>query len=198
MPRAVVLVVDDCAEDAEIASRILRRQPVVVDVVVTDGGATALDWLKQHVPALVLLDLRMPGVDGMQVLQYANGDARLAGVPIVVVTGSQRPDDLLACRKAGAVAVVAKSLQLATYERSLSRVLQRLLRVPPLPPGVVADADADAATSWPLGDRVRRSNPSLRHDPGAGGSALPMAMAHPRLPLPRPRTRPQRWGGCGP
>ena len=84
-PEAPVLVVDDSPDDRQLLAESLTRAGYTVEAVA--GGAAALDWLAAHVPRLVLLDWVMPEVSGFDVLAAIRRDARLAHLPVIVITG---------------------------------------------------------------------------------------------------------------
>ena len=119
MPRAQVLVVDDCPEDAAVMAAILHRGASNLDVSICSNGEEALAWLSRRVPDLVLLDLRLPGVDGHDVLRHVKQDARLRHVPVVVVTGGAAPRDLESCLRDGADGFVTKPLSLEQFTAAI-------------------------------------------------------------------------------
>lgn len=128
MPQGLVLVVDDCPEDASVMATILRRVDPALEVATCEGGREALEWLATRVPDLVLLDLRMPVVDGLDVLQHIQADARLCHVPVVIVAGSPAPRDPDTCRRAGAAAFCVKPMHLHQLTAVLAGVVRRWLR----------------------------------------------------------------------
>src|SRR4051812_20289423 len=81
---ATILVVDDHEDTRDAVALVLGR--LGYDVTCQPGGAAAMAYLAQHVPDLVLLDVSMPGVDGLQVLRTIRADARTARLPVVVFT----------------------------------------------------------------------------------------------------------------
>src|SRR5258708_340889 len=99
-----ILLVDDSQEDVDLTLHALRSENLANGVFVARDGEEALDFLFcsgphaersfDHPPKLVLLDLKMPKVDGMQVLKQVKGDARTRIIPVVLMTSSREERDL--------------------------------------------------------------------------------------------------------
>jgi two-component system response regulator len=125
-----LLLVDDSPDELELAARALRREPLVEAVEVADGGRPALDLLQAAVrgagadalPAVMLLDLKMPGLDGFDVLRAVRSDPRLAALPIVVLTSSGERSDLERCYALGANSYVVKPVDFDDFEQALRHV----------------------------------------------------------------------------
>ena len=88
-----ILVVDDNADSAAIIRRILEAQHY--DVLVARDGVEALDRLAQEKVELVLLDIMMPGMNGLEVLRRIKGDAATQRLPVILVTAKTHDDDVL-------------------------------------------------------------------------------------------------------
>jgi two-component system response regulator len=118
--------VDDNEDHRFLTSQALRRGSPGVSVLV-DGvadGTQTLDYLYRrgaHAdrsrPDLVLLDLSLPGADGLEVLRTVKQDAGLAPIPVVILTSSDRPEDVRAAYAGGANSFVTKSRDLAPLVR---------------------------------------------------------------------------------
>ena len=104
---ADVLVVDDDFDTCRVLGRLLRAHGHAT--ACCPDGAAALAHLAGHVPALVLLDLMMPGLSGLDVLRRIRGDDRLAGVAVVLYTAAADPNLARDGRVAGATDVVLKT-----------------------------------------------------------------------------------------
>lgn len=101
----VILLVEDDAAHAEIVQRNLEYAPVIHRMMHVEDGQTALDYLDRAggfadpllspMPDLVLLDLRLPRVDGLEVLQHIRATPRLRKLPVVVLTTSDAEADLM-------------------------------------------------------------------------------------------------------
>ena len=112
-----ILLVDDDANDVELTLTGLRKNHLANGVVVARDGAEALDYLYSRGgyadrepghPALVLLDLKMPKVDGLEVLRQIKGDPALKTTPVVIMTSSREEEDVVASYRLGVNAYVVK------------------------------------------------------------------------------------------
>ena len=101
-----VLVVDDNEDNVQIMSAILLGRGF--DVRIARDGKSALESIRQHVPDLILLDVMMPGMDGMEVLDHVKADTRSARIPVIMVTAKAQDRDLLAGYKYGADYYITK------------------------------------------------------------------------------------------
>jgi CheY-like chemotaxis protein len=112
-----ILLAEDNANDVELTMTALRENNIANEIVVVRDGAEALDYLYKrngfadrpgHNPALVLLDLKMPKVDGIEVLRQIKADRALKTIPVVVLTSSREEQDLLRTYNLGVNAYVVK------------------------------------------------------------------------------------------
>jgi CheY-like chemotaxis protein len=112
-----ILLAEDNANDIELTLTALKANRIVNEVVVTRDGAETLDYLcrrgnnvdRRHGdPALILLDLKMPKVDGMEVLRQVKSHSTLKSIPIVVLTSSRQEQDLIRSYDLGVNAYVVK------------------------------------------------------------------------------------------
>ncbi len=112
-----ILLVEDSPEDVELTLAALAEHRVLNEVIVLRDGAEALDYLFRRGryedrqgsnPACVLLDLKMPKVDGLEVLRSVKSDDLLKTIPIVMLTSSREERDLVASYRSGANAYVVK------------------------------------------------------------------------------------------
>jgi CheY-like chemotaxis protein len=112
-----ILLAEDNANDVELTLTALRENHVANDVIVVRDGAEALDYLYRRNryadragghPALVLLDLKMPKVDGIEVLRQVKSDPALRSIPVVVLTSSREEQDLVRTYDHGVNAYVVK------------------------------------------------------------------------------------------
>ncbi len=144
MDRPFVLLVDDNPDDVALMQRVFTRAGVLGpgDIVVARDGVQALDFLfgaGEHagrdarvLPKVVFLDLKMPRVDGLEVLRRVRGDERTKLVPIVVLTSSDEQGDVAQSYRLGANSYVRKpedSTQFSDAVGSLGRYWFRLNRV---------------------------------------------------------------------
>lgn len=119
-----ILLVEDSPHDAELTLEVFKEHHLVNDVVHVRDGADALDYLHRRgvfagraddLPSLVLLDLKMPKVDGLDVLREMKGDPRLKVVPVVVMTSSREDADLRKCYELGVNAYVVKPVKFVEF-----------------------------------------------------------------------------------
>jgi len=117
-----ILLVEDNRKDVELSMAALEEHHLANEVVVTRDGAEALDYLYRRGkfstraegnPAVVLLDLKMPKVDGMEVLRQVKSDPKLKTVPIVMLTSSREEQDLVKSYQLGVNAYVVKPIDFA-------------------------------------------------------------------------------------
>lgn len=121
-PRRLILVVDDVAENRAVAVAMLAQ--LGFDVIEAANGADALHMAKVRKPDLILLDLVMPGMDGLEVTRRLRALPALAHVPVIAVSASASADDQFASLQAGANAFVAKPLERARLLRNIASLLQ--------------------------------------------------------------------------
>jgi CheY-like chemotaxis protein len=112
-----IVLAEDNADDVELTMTALRDNHVANEVIVVRDGAEALDYLYKrngyadrpgHNPALLLLDLKMPKVDGIEVLRQVKTDVALRTIPVVVLTSSREEQDLVRTYDLGVNAYVVK------------------------------------------------------------------------------------------
>ena len=139
-----VLFVDDSERDTELALSAFEQYHLGNEIVVTRDGAEALDYLYRRgrfegrangQPTLILLDLKMPKVDGLEVLRQIKHDPQLRTIPVVVMTSSREEQDLVASYRLGVNAYVVKPVKFQEFVeavRSLG-VFWMVLNEPPPP-----------------------------------------------------------------
>ena len=128
--KGTILLVDDNADYVELARRALVKSKIENPLVVAEDGAEALDYLfatgawadrdPYDVPALILLDLKLPKVDGLEVLRRVRSDERTRLIPVVIMTTSSEQQDIIAGYDLGANAFIRKPVD---FQR-LSEVLK--------------------------------------------------------------------------
>lgn len=119
-----ILLVEDSPQDIELALAALEADRLANQVVVTRDGEEALDYLHCRgaytnrdagLPVVVLLDLKMPKVDGLEVLRQMKQDPQLRSVPVVMLTSSREEGDLLRSYALGANAYVVKPVDFQQF-----------------------------------------------------------------------------------
>lgn len=117
-----LLLVEDNADDEYLSLRVLRKAGVA-DITVVRDGREAIDRLLDAalpLPQMVLLDLRLPRIDGLQVLEKLRADERTCSLPVLVLTSSEDPRDREVCQRLGAFGFLGKPLELVEFRMALS------------------------------------------------------------------------------
>lgn len=123
-----ILLAEDTVEDVELTLNALADVNLANEVVVVGNGAEALDYLYRRGrfamrananPALVLLDLKMPKVDGMEVLRTIKGDPALHDIPVVILTSSREERDLVESYRLGVNAYVVKPVEFHAFAQAV-------------------------------------------------------------------------------
>src|SRR5262245_36419592 len=118
----VILLAEDNPNDVELTLAAFRENHLLNEVVVIRDGAQTLDYLYRRGafagrlnghPGLILLDLKMPKVDGLEVLRTIKSDPKLRMIPVVVLTSSRQEQDLLRSYNLGVNAYVVKPVDFA-------------------------------------------------------------------------------------
>ncbi len=120
-----ILLVEDNANDAELTLRALKQRNLANQVFVCHDGAEALDFFSSGaspVPKVVLLDLKLPKVDGLEVLRRLKGDTRTKAIPIVVLTSSREEPDIERAYELGANSYIVKPVDFEAFARAVSDV----------------------------------------------------------------------------
>ena len=137
-----ILLVEDNLNDIELTTVALKQNHVVNEIVVTRHGGEALDYLyrrgpyqdrERGNPIIVLLDLKMPKMDGLEVLRQLKGDETLKRIPVVMLTSSREETDLVKSYRLGTNAYVVKPVgfeQFADAIRQLG-IFWAVLNQPP-------------------------------------------------------------------
>ena len=141
-----ILLVEDDPKDVELTLTALEAYNLANEVVVTRDGEEALDYLycrgnfetrTQDNPAVLLLDLKLPKVDGLEVLQQIKSDEKLKLIPVVVLTSSHEEKDVVASYKLGVNAYVVKPVDFHQFVEAIKElgVFWAVINEPP--PGSV-------------------------------------------------------------
>ncbi len=127
-----ILLVEDNSDDAELTLRALRRHNIKNEVSVVRDGEEALDYLfatgtysnrdTTIMPAVVILDLKLPKVDGLEVLQRMRADERTKLVPVVILTSSNEEQDMVNSYKFGANSYVRKPVDFTQFVEAVRQL----------------------------------------------------------------------------
>ena len=124
-----ILIVEDSPNDALLAIRSLRKGNISNSILHVTDGQAALDYLHAEgeysgrdptcLPKIVLLDLKLPKLDGLQVLARIRADARTKLVPVVILTSSQEERDLVESYKLGANSFIVKPVEFENFSKAI-------------------------------------------------------------------------------
>jgi CheY-like chemotaxis protein len=139
-----ILLAEDNANDVELTLAALQTNHVVNDVIVVRDGAEALDFLYRRNgfadrlpdnPGLILLDLKMPKVDGVEVLRQVKSDPALKTIPVVMLTSSREEQDVLRTYDLGVNAYVVKPVVFSDFVNAVKVLGQfwAVINEPPPP-----------------------------------------------------------------
>ncbi len=126
-----ILLVEDNSKDVELTLTALAESHLANEVDVARDGAEALDYLYgrakfegdgPHLPVVVLLDLKMPKVDGLEVLRRMKGDPQLKSIPVVMMTSSREETELAESYKLGVNSYVVKPVDFHAFVDAVKRV----------------------------------------------------------------------------
>lgn len=128
-----ILLVEDNPNDAELALRALRKHNLTNRLVHVSDGEEALDFLNGRgsfadraptptLPRLVILDLKLPRVDGLEVLRELKGDERLRTVPVVVLTSSREERDVVESYRLGVNSFIVKPVDFEKFVAAVQEI----------------------------------------------------------------------------
>ena len=128
-----ILIVDDSPKDVELAITALREKNLANEVIVAEDGEEALDYLyrrgsfenyEKGNPAVILLDIKMPKMNGIELLKQIRTDPELQLIPVIMLTSSREEKDLVECYRLGANSYVVKPVDISQFIDSIKAVGQ--------------------------------------------------------------------------
>lgn len=121
-----ILLVEDNTSDAELTLRALKKHNLSNGVLHLPDGEAALDYLfsvqTAHLPKLILLDIKMPKVDGIEVLRKIKADDRVKMVPVVLLTSSKEERDIVESYRLGVNAYIVKPVEFDKFIKTVAEV----------------------------------------------------------------------------
>jgi len=118
----IILLVEDNPDDVELTKRAFKKSNLANDLVVVRDGEEALELLhgeNRLIPALVLLDLKLPKIDGLEVLRRIRADERTKLQPVVILTSSREENDLIKGYKNGANSYIRKPVDFDKFVEAI-------------------------------------------------------------------------------
>ena len=151
-----ILLVEDNQDDMDLALHALRREKLANRIFVVRDGEEALDFLFcrglyahrtfDRPPKMVMLDLKLPKVDGLEVLKQLKGDSRTKNIPIVITTSSKEERDMVSGYELGANSYIQKPVDIDQFRETVKNVgLYWLVVNQPPPISGVRELDATRA-----------------------------------------------------
>jgi CheY-like chemotaxis protein len=139
-----ILLIEDNPDDEALTLRAFQKNDIGNTIVVTRDGADAIDLLtaigndEASPPVLILLDLKLPKVDGLEVLRHIRANERTRLIPVVVLTTSREHEDVLSSYRAGANAYVQKPVKFADFSEVVKTIGTFWLLMVEQPPDVTS------------------------------------------------------------
>lgn len=140
----MILLVEDNPNDEELTLRALKKANIANQVAIARDGQEALDFLfgagkyagrePPTMPAVVLLDLKLPKLDGIDVLQRIRADPRTKLVPVVVLTSSSEDEDMIRSYQSGANSYVRKPIEFSAFANAVTQLGMYWVLINQIPP----------------------------------------------------------------
>lgn len=132
MKDKTILLVEDSPDDVELTLRALRKNNIVNDITVVTDGAQALDFLfctgpytsrdSTSMPSVILLDLKLPRIDGMEVLRRIRSSEKTRLLPVVILTSSKHEQDLVQSYSLGANSFIRKPVDFHQFTDAIHQL----------------------------------------------------------------------------
>lgn len=127
MKNRPILLVEDNDDDVRLTERALQKNKISNQLVVVRDGVAALDQLRADssragLPALVLLDLKLPRMDGLEVLRHIRADPQLRRLPVVILTTSREEQDIIRSYDLGANSYIRKPVDFEQFTAAINQL----------------------------------------------------------------------------
>jgi two-component system response regulator len=132
MAEKMILLVEDNPDDEELTTRALRQAKIANEIVVARDGSEAIEFLfgqgghagrdLSQMPAVILLDLKLPKLSGLEVLQRLRADPRTKLIPTVILTSSSEDEDMVKSYQWGANSYVRKPVEFGAFVNAVSQL----------------------------------------------------------------------------
>jgi two-component system, response regulator len=124
MNQRPILLVEDNPDDADLTLRALKKNKILNKVVVARDGLEALQYLQPsgELPAIVLLDLKLPRIDGIEVLRRIRGDERTRLLPVIILTTSKEQEDLINGYRSGCNSYIRKPVDFTEFIHAVQQI----------------------------------------------------------------------------
>jgi len=128
-----ILLVEDSPDDQVLVRRALRVHPEV-DIRTASDGQEALDYFAAHseLPELVILDLKLPKLDGFDVLRWIRAQPAMEQMPVVVFSSSDEPQDMERATRCGATSYASKPVDFDEHAKTICQLVEGFLHLPPM------------------------------------------------------------------
>ena len=146
MEHQMILLVEDSQDDADLTLRAMRKNNIRNDVVHVRDGAEAIDFLlcsgeyasrnPRNLPQVILLDLKLPRMDGLEVLRRIRSEKLLSLIPVVILTSSNEERDIIESYRLGANSYIRKPVDFSSFLSAVNQLGLYWLLVNQSPPAV--------------------------------------------------------------
>jgi two-component system response regulator len=144
MDKKVILLVEDNQDDEELTIRTLKKNNILNDIIVAHDGIEALDYLfgtgkykdrdMSIMPVIVMLDIKLPKINGLEVLKRIRSDERTKLLPVVILTSSDEERDLIESYMLGANSYVHKPVNFSQFQKAVQQLALYWLLLNNAPP----------------------------------------------------------------
>ena len=121
MPESTILVVEDNPTNLRLVTTVLRRLPVQILTAV--DGEKGVETARASLPQLILMDLELPGINGLEALRLLKSDPRTAAISVVALSGNSSPEEKETALRAGCIGYIEKPFDIRTFATTIQGYL---------------------------------------------------------------------------